>query len=376
MYLHADLSSSVDPEDLKSIEEAQLQVELTLDPYCLYINSCRETYEHRPLDTDHRQQELFFVWMVYSACTSPHASIGVQGDVWIDCTPDAAKIYFRGQADTWVPWTALPGHDARHLKADGLEMTHPWLPDRCLQFTGLDLGWYPHSVLEVHQKRWDECCSDISPYDRLSVQYIVNSKSSMERASMSRRVFPPTNHPAKFTHRMKLRNQAGPSNNPRSSTVASAEHGSSSNGFYSGQRSAPWSARALATPTATAMTTTPTPSHPAHRPPQALSPPPSRSLSVRVLAFPSSSPSCCVLHRFYLYVHGHAGSITSALGPGEFRRGRGVCPAPVPLSWQEALGPAVQAPLHSTSRFRTWYPAVYWPARCDQRVAPPPVSLW
>ncbi|EIW64153.1 uncharacterized protein TRAVEDRAFT_41569 [Trametes versicolor FP-101664 SS1] len=223
----------IQPEDLKSIQEAQLQVELTLDPYCLYINSRRETYEHRPLDTDHRQQELFFVWMVYSACTFPHASIGVQGDVWIDCTPDAAKIYFRGQADTWVPWNPLPGHDARHLKADGLEMTHPWLPDRCLQFTGLDLGWYPHSVLEVHQKRWDECCSDISPYDRLSVQYIVNSKSSMERASMSRRVFLPTNHPAKFTHRMKLRNQAGPSNDPRASTAASIAPVSSSSGFYS-----------------------------------------------------------------------------------------------------------------------------------------------
>ncbi|KAL1938254.1 hypothetical protein VTO73DRAFT_11898 [Trametes versicolor] len=120
---------------------------------------------------------------------------------------------------------------------------------------------------------------------------------------------------------------------------------------------APWWARAPATPTATATTTTEPPS------PLRTSHPPSLVFSFSfsmLLRFRAVRFVC----RWARWEH------NLRVGPREFRRRCGVCPVSVPLPWQEAYSPAASMLLQSTGRFRSRCPAIVWPARCDQRVAP------
>ncbi|KAI0368875.1 hypothetical protein BV20DRAFT_1021727 [Pilatotrama ljubarskyi] len=187
---------NIQPADIEGVEKAHLPVALTVDPYCLFIRHGVEKCESRPVDADHRLEKRFFVWMVFTAATHPRATIGVQGDLWIDNTPGARNIYFRGRSGKWVPWNIHHNHDACHSDHDGDEIAHPWLPKRCLQFTGFDIGWCAHGLSDVHRQRWnDSCASSDGPgsYDKLSIQHMIDLREMYKRSSMSlRRIIEPT----------------------------------------------------------------------------------------------------------------------------------------------------------------------------------------
>ncbi|KAI0334071.1 hypothetical protein GY45DRAFT_1295984 [Cubamyces sp. BRFM 1775] len=184
-------------EDLLGIYAAQLGVHLTVDPYCLYVRPRdREALQYRPPNAEHRLVDDCYTWMVYTGRTHPRPSIGVQGDVWIDSTPHEERIYIRGPAGVWMPWQHRCDHDAHHPDEKYVQVAHPWLPDRCLQFTGLDIGWYTHAALAVHSTRWDAAGGKpFTPYRRLTAQCVARFRLLMNRSSASRVVFQP-NHGA------------------------------------------------------------------------------------------------------------------------------------------------------------------------------------
>ncbi|KAI0354620.1 hypothetical protein OH77DRAFT_1425689 [Trametes cingulata] len=189
--------------DLEGIVKAHLPVALTVDPYCLFVRSAVEKCERHPIEANHRVEKSYFVWMVFTAATDPRPTIGAQGDLWIDNTPGAGKVYFRGRSDQWVPWNNRHDHDASHSDHEGEEIAHPWLPNRCLQFTGFDIGWCAHRLLDVHRRRWHDTCGPRagpgSYYDKLSVQYIINLRETYNRSSMSRRIIEPASfHPTRL----------------------------------------------------------------------------------------------------------------------------------------------------------------------------------
>ncbi|KAI0673796.1 hypothetical protein C8Q78DRAFT_1076767 [Trametes maxima] len=184
MKLHAD--------DHKNIKAARLRVHLTVDPYYLPLPVSVRERRLFPSNAEHRlQDDGNFEFHVYRSQSYPHPLIGIQGDVWINITRHRGGVWFRGSSGSWEPWIHGCEHDGAHLGVEGHGTAHPWIRGYCLQFTGLDIWWYQHEALPVHQARWDRVWGNRLPYGTLPHLHPALVRHNAIRRSLSRhRVFP------------------------------------------------------------------------------------------------------------------------------------------------------------------------------------------
>ncbi|KAI0652519.1 hypothetical protein C8Q79DRAFT_1020612, partial [Trametes meyenii] len=183
---------NVDPDDHKNIKAARLRVHLNIDPYYLPLPVSVRERRIFPSNAAHRlREDGNFEFHVYRSQSYPHPLIGIQGDIWINITQHRGGVWFRGSSGSWEPWIHGCEHDSAHLGVEGVGTAHPWIRGYCLQFTGLDIWWYQHEALPIHQARWDRVWSNRLPYATLPHLHPALVRHNATRKSLSHhRVFP------------------------------------------------------------------------------------------------------------------------------------------------------------------------------------------
>ncbi|KAI0652520.1 hypothetical protein C8Q79DRAFT_938054 [Trametes meyenii] len=185
------------PRDIYAILQAHLETSLAVDMYLLKLpnNPCEKLQrpESPPPRILHRfGSDGLWVYHVYTAEMVPHPYIGARGDVWIDTTPRTGRVWFLGATDVWTLWNHIGcKDDSAHASVASSGTRHPWISGVCLQFTGSDVTWHPHSSREEHRLTWEISCGQSVLYDDISPHYPAQSNKLVWRVSRSRRHFQP-----------------------------------------------------------------------------------------------------------------------------------------------------------------------------------------